>query len=398
MRFRIRKLGGSVVSTIWVTVWLTSQAQVAVAQQQVRTLQVATLTGEVIDVRVPADIRPGDQITGSVVVPRDKEGKPSATLEGAVVEVQNEKTSLGNRIFTFAVPLGLNAIPLLVRDKHGNVIAETTVPVNVPKVPAAAPGQPAINVQEIPLPQHPTPGKFAPMNFGQPGRPLVVNGNFDGNGRNTRVSIGGNQAELIAESPRASFVKVPDNLIAGRTTIEVEESGVREQFLFQVVNVGLAADKTTLLRGEKAKVTVTVSGLENLNLDRDRFRIDLVNLSPATVRFREATGDVLTRNITPASVRNGMFSYSTSVVGVAPGRFSITAAVTSSTCTECWDQYERCVNAVAEREKQCYRNCDQAKAGRECYLACSAAARAQEIECFAKYIGCVRKKLFGPDL
>jgi hypothetical protein len=57
--------------------------------------------------------------------------------------------------------------------------------------------------------------------------------------------------------------------------------------------------------------------------------------------------------------------------------------------------YEKCVNAVAAREEACYRTCDKAKADTGCYLACSTAARAQELECFAEYVGCFRKKLFG---
>lgn len=383
------------LATVWVVLGLSSQPQAALAQQQVRTLQLATLTGEVIDVRVPDDIRPGDQITGSVVVPKDKEGKLSATLQGAVIEVRNEKTSVGDRIFTFAVPAGLSAIPLLIKDKGGRTIAETTAPVNVPTLPTPAPGHPTITAEDMPLPELPTPGTFGPMNYGQPDRPLTVNGNFDGNAQNTQVTVGGQPAEVIAESPRASFVQVPEDLLAGPTTIEVEESGVREEFPFQVVSLSLTADKTTLLRGESAAVNVTVTGLENLNLTRDRFRVDLANLSPSTVRFRETSGNVLTRNITPASARTGTFSYSTRVEGIEPGSYTLTATVTSSTCTDCWEQYERCLSRVRGSEERCYRNCDRSQAGTGCYLACSAAARAQELECWAQYIGCFRKKLFG---
>ena len=71
-----------------------------------------------------------------------------------------------------------------------------------------------------------------------------------------------------------------------------------------------------------------------------------------------------TRDITPQSVRGGTYRFNTNVVGVTPGSFTLQATVMSSTCTDY-------------------------------YLACSAAARAQELECFAEYVGCYRKKLFG---
>lgn len=385
--------GVTIPSTLALSVGvaLTLCPEPSLAQQGLRTMQVATLTGEVIDVNVPADIRPGDRITGSVVAPTDEEGKLSATLEGAVVEVEDTESSIGGRLFSFAVPAATAAIPLLIKDRSGRTIAETTVPVRPPAVEP----DPTIDPADVPTLDHPTPEGYAPFDYGQPGRPVTVQGPFDGDGTNTQVLIGGQPTTLIAESPRSSFHEVPETVPSGTTTLVIDEGGVREEFPFQVVGVGLSADKTTLLRGETATVSVTVTGLGNLNLERDAFAVDLSNQSPGTVRFREEAGNTLTRAIPPGAVRDGTYRFDTGVIGIDVGSYALTATVTSATCTDCTEQYERCLARSDAAERRCYRDCDRAGAGTGCYIACSASARLRETECFAQYIGCVRKKLFG---
>jgi len=118
----------------------------------------------------------------------------------------------------------------------------------------------------------------------------------------------------------------------------------------------------------------------------------LTNGSPGVIQFRDANTTTISRDINSSNVKNGTFTFTADITGTAAGSYIINSNVTSTTCNECWKQYEACIAIVAADEKKCYEACDKANAGTECYLACSAAARLQEAECFVAYLGCVRKK------
>jgi hypothetical protein len=241
-------------------------------------------------------------------------------------------------------------------------------------------------------PQH-APGSFAPMNYCQPGEPLTINGFFDGNASNTNVTINNIPCEIITESNWGSFVQVPDSLTSGKAFITIREGGVTQTTAIQVVTTSLTTNKSTLRKGAKAEIKATVSGLDGLKLADNHFTLQLTNQSPANITLRSETGNTITRNITESDVKEGVYSFTTTVTGIASGPFTLNSNVSSTTCTECWKQYENCIAKVEADEKQCYKDCDKSNGGTACYLACSAAARLQESECFAQYLGCVRKKL-----
>lgn len=358
-----------------------------VGPQNVSTVSVSTLSGEVVDVKVPNNIRPGDNITGSI----STRGQ-SAKLEGAVIDVQDHKSNVKDRLFSFIVPAGLATIPFMIRNDKGETIGMTQIPVNTPNVP-----QPGNNISvpanQIEIPAAHSPGNFAPMNYCQPGQPLTINGFFDGNASNTSVSINNVPCEIIAESPRGSFVQVPDNLHAGQATINISEGNATASMHIQVVTTNLSANKTVVQRGTNAKVTATVSGLENLDLNNNNFKLEMTNNSPAVVQFRGANSTTITKDINSGNVKNGIFTFTTDITGVSTGSYSIGSNVSSTTCTNCWQKYKDCIDKCEQAEKKCYEDCDKNNGGLGCYLACSATARACEAACFAEYLNCVRQKL-----
>ncbi|HLF47071.1 MAG TPA: hypothetical protein VI548_11635, partial [Chitinophagaceae bacterium] len=355
--------------------------------QKIRTISFSTLSGEVVDVKVPNIIRPGDQISFSVT-PK----KSSSTLDGAVVDVQDKKSDFKNKLFTIIVPAGLASFPLLIKDNNGTTLARTDIPVNVPRIPS--PGNNIIlPPQQTELPKPNSPGSFAPLNYCQPGQPLTINGFFDGNATNTNVSINNIPVEIIAESENGSFVQVPDGLNAGKGTIKIEEGGVSESMPIQVVTVNMSSNKTLIEKNGTAKVDIVLDGLGNVDLNNNNFKLELINSSPEAIAFRDANTNTLSFDLNNANVSNGIAKLSTNIKGIATGPYSIRAELTSTTCTECWTQYEICVAQVEAEEKQCYKDCDKNNGGISCYLACSAVARIKEAECFAQYLGCVRKKL-----
>ncbi len=352
--------------------------------QQVATISVKTLSGEVVDVKVPNIIRPGEQITGSVA---------SSTLTGAVIDAQDKQTGLSEKFFKFIVPAGLASIPFLIKDKNGAELAHGEIPVNRPNIPA--PGN-IITVppQQIELTTPHAPGSFAPMNYCQPGEPLTINGFFDGNASNTTVSINNIPCEIIAESSTGSFIRVPENLPAGKASITIQEGGVTQATPIQVVTTNLSSNKKLVQKNTRAKVTATVNGLENLDLNNNNFKIDLTNGTPAVIQFREANTTIISRDIISSNVKNGSYTFTTDITGISTGSFIIGSNLSSTTCTNCWEKYKNCIANCEAEEKKCYDACDKGNQGPGCYLACSAAARLCEAACWAEYLNCVRQK-FG---
>jgi hypothetical protein len=242
-------------------------------------------------------------------------------------------------------------------------------------------------------PQHP-PGSFAPMNYCQPGQPLTINGNFDGNAANTTVSINNIPCEIIAESDRGSFANIPANLPAGKASLTIQEGGVTQTMAIQVITTSLTTDKSTLRKGAKAEIKAIVSGLENLKLADNHFTLQLTNQSPANITLKSETGNTITRNITESDVKDGVYSFTTTVTAISTGPFTLNSNVNSTTCTSCWEKYKNCIANCEAQEKKCYDACDKGNQGIGCYLACSAAARLCEAACWAEYLNCVRQK-FG---
>jgi hypothetical protein len=358
--------------------------------QKVRTISVKTLSGEVIDVKVPNIIRPGDQITGGVVTKSQ-----SATLEGAVVDVEKKESNLKDKLFKFIVPAGVASIPFLLKDKNGATIGSGEMPVNRPNIPTPGPGMnlslPPNQIEMLPF--H-APGSFAPINYCQPGEPLTINGFFDGNASNTNVTINNIPCEIITESNTGSFAQIPDNLSAGKASLTIEEGGVTQTMPIQVITTSLTTNKSTLRKGAKAEIKATVSGLDGLKLADNHFTIQLTNQSPANITLKSETGNTITRNITESDVKGGVYSFTTTVTGIATGPFTLNSNVSSTTCTSCWEKYKNCIANCEAQEKKCYDACDKGNQGIGCYLACSAAARLCEAACWAEYLNCVRQK-FG---
>jgi len=262
--------------------------------------------------RFPKDIRSGDRITGTVVEEKtsskEADNKYSSTLEGMVIEIDGKQTKLSNRIFSFLVPAGITSLPFLLKNSAGQVLEQGQIPINS-----------YFDTRW----QEPVGGlgyKFAPEAVGQPGKTLRVTGSFDGNAANTNVSLGGQNCEVIAESNRMSIVQVLQNATAGVSNLKVEENNIKEEHTINIAKLNLSANKTTLRKGEKATITVTVSGLQGLKEDYE-CKVDITNLSPATVRFKSSTGNSMSHPI--PSGQTGDYKFSFSIVGVTQGNYTL---------------------------------------------------------------------------
>lgn len=261
----------------------------------------------VVEVHLPDDLAAGDTISGTVVA-RPSGDTPAATrrnsdrLQGYVVELEDQKAEVGSGVLTWAVPAAVAATTLVLRDRRGREIARGRVPV--------APATPSTST-----------GVTAPP-VGQTGRPVAIDGPFDGRFDDSGVTIGGREARPLAESPRKLVVESPADVV-GPTTMVVREGDATFELPFRNVEVGLSAPRTDPGRGERTTVTAVVSGLDGLDTP---VSLGLTNESTTVVEMEG--GDSQTITIEPGEVGpDGRYVLTREIVGVTVGVFSISAQV-----------------------------------------------------------------------
>lgn len=342
-----------------------------------QTISVKTISGEVVDVFVPSLMLPGDQVTASVV-PQT----PSNTLNGAVVDVNNNKSNLRDKLVTFIVPVAAT-IPLILKDAGGQPVARAAIPVT-----GGTLLPPGININRPPLPPATATGNFVAPPLVQAGSILPLTGSFDGEARNTNVRMGGRTVEVMAESPWQCFIQVPENMPVGGITIQVIENGaaVTTQPV-NVIKLELTAPKTNLLRGQKTTINVKVTGLEGINTGTRPAQVIINNFSPNTIQFSNESGNTITRNISNNEIKNGTYNTTAGITATNSGAFSVSADVTAKGAKECREAYKNCLDKAAADRAACIQKCNGAQKW-ACINDCEQTYRKQVTKCFEEYIKC----------
>ncbi|MEE9251773.1 MAG: hypothetical protein V3U74_00245 [Thermodesulfobacteriota bacterium] len=269
-----------------------------------------------VKVNLPDDMAAGDTLSGTVVAEPFGENerewqRNEDELNGYVVEVEKKKTTVSGKILKIAVPVTIagGVVSLILRDSKGKKLASTMVPVN--------PTPPAIE-----RPPVPTEDDFHLPTVGQPGRPVEIEGPFDGDFDTTGVEIGGEEVDILAESPRKTVVLSPKDVV-GPTTIKLTEGDVTVSGTMHNLRVRLSAPKTKLLRGEETTLGVNVSGLEGIT---EPVMLNLYNETPEVVNMEG--GNAQTISIAPGDVgTEGVYSFERTLLGVQTGSFNILAQV-----------------------------------------------------------------------
>jgi len=267
----------------------------------------------VIHVNYPDDIAVGDTISGSVYTePAGKDQKEmdrnSAEISGYVVEMPGQKANTSDRRFRWSVPVlsGSAIIPVILRDRRNRIVTRCDLPVNPTPVP---PAQGGIN-----LPTGGQSGAFA-----------SVWGPFANPAGATTVSVGGQDAQVLAESPRKMVFQTPPN-VAGASTIEVHTGSLSASGPFSLLGIKPSVTARLLTPGQTAVMTLVISGLADL---REPASLVIVNHEPSTVAL--AGGPVQHVTIEPGMVgAGGTFTLTRTLTGEKGGGFNITAAISRS--------------------------------------------------------------------
>lgn len=197
---------------------------------------------------LPNDIRAGDSISGTVYIEpngvddaarRDN----AARLSGYVIDVGGAQTRIADGVIRFVVGATPGLISVVLSDGSQVIGSEAIV-----SAPALATG-----------------AERAVSPVAQAGEPLGVPGVFDGDLSNTSAQVGDGMVEVVAESPRQVVVMCPPTP-TGPVTVSVNDGARAMAVQTNVIGISLSAPRTTLARGEQTQVTLSVVGLQRLQM------------------------------------------------------------------------------------------------------------------------------------
>jgi hypothetical protein len=196
---------------------------------------------------------------------------------------------------------------LLLRDGNGRLLSQASLPIDPVPAPAPSAVSPA-DAFELPR-------------SGEVGRNAVIRGPSDGRVTGKTVTVGGNQTDLLAASPRQLAFSVPATA-SGQIPVRFTSDDRVFQGTMRILAVQLKTSNEQLIGGQRATLTVTVSGLNGIT---EPMKLTMLNRSPATVRVEDIDQPI---TIEPGQVtRQGTFVVTRRMTGVRAGRFQIVASV-----------------------------------------------------------------------
>jgi hypothetical protein len=155
----------------------------------------------------------------------------------------------------------------------------------------------------------------------QVGRPATIRARSNGSLRGKTVEIGGAQATLLAASPRQLVFRVTEGAF-GEVPVRYTDNGRTTEGRTRVMGVRLTATGAQLVRGQRATLTTTVTGLGGLT---EPATLSYRNLSPSTVQIEGREPRVTIR---PRDVKaDGTYTDTRRLTGVQTGAFQIVASI-----------------------------------------------------------------------
>ncbi len=262
-----------------------------------------------ITVNLTDDLAAGDTLSGTVTA--EPEGKTEAEraqnqgeLSGYVIEMEKQQTRATSKTLKWTIPevVAVGTTALILKDKKGKEVARAPIPV-LPESEEAV-------------------GEFRIPEIGQQGRPVEVLGSFDGDFSTTNLSVGGEELEKLAESPRKVVARNNSNK-TGPTQLAVQEQGRTAHGEFRSLGIRLSAPKLDLLKGEQTTLTITVLGLEGIEKS---VPLVLENRSSSVISM--GGGNLQRISISPSQVQGDTYTTERPLTGIRRGAFTIVATAT----------------------------------------------------------------------
>lgn len=269
----------------------------------------------IVSVYLPDDLQHGDKIFGTYNV--YTAGITDEQLEYSLAQVRKYKFNFSNpdnhtNVMQTMINITpnhlINLLPLKITSSLILSLTETYNKVYKQEI------------KPVSAPVIPVDGCLSPEHF-LLGKPLRITGTFDGNGANTRVSIGNVNFQVMAESPRQCIVEVPEKMVL-TDTMEIK---VMEDFkpkctqAVYPVKMTVGYDKIKVKKGETATIFITIKGLQHFG---SSVKLTIENTTPEIVSMKNGNKQVI--EITPEQV-NGAKEYKLNftVQGITSGDFFV---------------------------------------------------------------------------
>lgn len=198
-------------------------------------------------------------------------------------------------------PSGSTGIQLQLQSSTGQLINTQTLPFTTTNIPA---------------------GNFSAPAYAVSTDAATIKGSFDGNLANTLITVNGQKAIVLAESPSRIYMKTPGN-ITGPATIQCNEGGTTQTARTNIISLELSAGKTNLRKGENTQIHIKVVGLEGLSAN---VPVNITNTSPSVINLEGGNTQQIIINPQKDAV-NGIFETTRNVQSMLNGSFSVSVNI-----------------------------------------------------------------------
>jgi hypothetical protein len=260
-------------------------------------------------VNFPDDMPPGGVISGTVfAVPdgaKDVAAKNRKALENYTVEVDDRKISAGQRVFHLTLPPASRHASVAVRllDNKGKAVAEESVAVS-----SRRPEQP----KDFSFPHYTQSGQF--LSVACPCDGVIADDDF--------IKVGETQILTLAKSS-GQVAALNTSEVVGPTDIVIRERGQVRKGTTRNISLRITADDYALLKGQRTKMHVAISGLDGLN---EVLHWRLRNYSTNVLTM--SGGDEQELDIRPEDVRaGGVYTAERILTGITVGAFFIEGVI-----------------------------------------------------------------------
>jgi len=214
---------------------------------------------------LPARIRPGDRVSGSVVEgPSDYERLPgivvtrvalpfassgaASTLSGWTLEISGEPPQPADGPIALTVPPGQLELAILFRQTDN----------------AGSPVSKAISVPHTASAKAKAPTSYLAPAICLKGQPCVIHGPFSGDSNKTFAAVEERPARIVAETSDTAYIAIPDRTEAGMRPLVIAEGSKAVAFPMVVAEFSLAPDRRNLSKGQTLLVYPTIDGPQEL--------------------------------------------------------------------------------------------------------------------------------------
>jgi len=214
---------------------------------------------------LPARIRPGDRVSGSVVEnPSDYEGRPgilvtrialpfapsgaASALSGWTLEMSGEPPQPANAPLSLTIPPGQLELAVLFRRTDD----------------AGSPVSKAISLPHAASAKAKTPTSYLAPAICLKGQPCLIHGPFSGDSTKTFAAVEERPARIVAENSDTAYIAIPDRTEAGLRPLVIAEGPKAVAFPLVVAEFSLAPDRRDLSKGQKLLIYPTIDGPQEL--------------------------------------------------------------------------------------------------------------------------------------